>query len=299
MPRRRCFSADLEQPHQILGLFLDFEIAVADDAERTLPLDHVAGEQTVDEQANRVLEQDEAGHSRMTVGGDADETFDLGRHADKSVQWPAIALARQLQRERKAQIGNERERVRRVNRHRRQNREDVLHEIVVEPGALVLADLVAADDDNACLFQIALNGQPTALLVMCEFDDDFVDAVELLGGRPAVRAHYGDASADLPLEARDADHEEFIEIVRRDRQETELFEHRMVRIVRLFHHPPVELKPAEFAVDEAFRRMANVRRRLRARGDDCSRVEDFDDFIFRHHWATRSSRFAPAVTTRR
>ena len=35
----------LEQPHQILGLFLDFEIAVADDAERALPLHVVTGKE--------------------------------------------------------------------------------------------------------------------------------------------------------------------------------------------------------------------------------------------------------------
>ena len=35
----------LEQPHQILGLFLDLDVAVADDAERALPLHRVAGKQ--------------------------------------------------------------------------------------------------------------------------------------------------------------------------------------------------------------------------------------------------------------
>ena len=44
-PRRRRLSARLEQPHQILGLFLDFDVGVADDAERALPLHRVAGEQ--------------------------------------------------------------------------------------------------------------------------------------------------------------------------------------------------------------------------------------------------------------
>ena len=45
-PRRRRFSARLEQAHQILRLFLDFDVAVADDAEqRPAPITLIAGKQ--------------------------------------------------------------------------------------------------------------------------------------------------------------------------------------------------------------------------------------------------------------
>ena len=48
-PDHRAAAAALErafeQPHQVFGLFLDFEVGVADDAERALPLDRVAGKQ--------------------------------------------------------------------------------------------------------------------------------------------------------------------------------------------------------------------------------------------------------------
>src|SRR3546814_15170174 len=36
-----------------------------------------------------------------------------------------------------------------------------------------------------------------------------------------------------------------------NRQEAQPFEQRMCRIERLFHHPPVEGEPAQFAVEEA------------------------------------------------
>ena len=49
----------------------------------------------------------------------------------------AVARARQLQRDREAEIGNERKRMRRVDRERRQHRKDVLQEIISEPGALL------------------------------------------------------------------------------------------------------------------------------------------------------------------
>ena len=49
----------LEQANQIFGLFLDFQFGVADDAERALALDGVAGEQPADEQAGRLFQRDQ------------------------------------------------------------------------------------------------------------------------------------------------------------------------------------------------------------------------------------------------
>src|SRR5207302_8993167 len=45
----------LELAHQILGLFLDLDLAVADDAESTLPLDRITGKQPPDEEGGRVF----------------------------------------------------------------------------------------------------------------------------------------------------------------------------------------------------------------------------------------------------
>ena len=50
----------LEQPHQVLGLFLDFHFEVADDAEGALPVDRIAGKQPADEQLRRLLERNQA-----------------------------------------------------------------------------------------------------------------------------------------------------------------------------------------------------------------------------------------------
>ena len=60
-----------------------------------------------------------------------------------------------------------------------------------------------------------------------------------------------DAGAHLALEAGDADHEEFVEVVGRDRQEAHPLEQRMVGVLGLLQHAPVELQPGQFAVDEA------------------------------------------------
>ena len=72
----------LEQAHQILGLFLDFDVAVADDAEAALRLDLVAGEQLADEGDDDLLERDEALRRRAAPRvRQADEAVDLARHA--------------------------------------------------------------------------------------------------------------------------------------------------------------------------------------------------------------------------
>ena len=76
---------------------------------------------------------------------------------------------------------------------------------------------------------------------------------ELLFRRAAVGALDGDALANLAGKAGDADHEELVEIGRRDRQEAHTLEQRMVRVLRFLEHAPVELQPGEFAVDEAVR----------------------------------------------
>ena len=46
--------------HQILGLFLEFDVGVADQSERALSADAEAGEQPIEEQRDQVIQHDEA-----------------------------------------------------------------------------------------------------------------------------------------------------------------------------------------------------------------------------------------------
>ncbi len=61
----------------------------------------------------------------------------------------------------------------------------------------------------------------------------------------------GDAGAHLALEAGDAHHEEFVEIVGRDRQEPHPLEQRMVRVLGLLQHAAIEMQPGQLPIDEA------------------------------------------------
>ena len=118
-PDHRTAPALLErglvQPHQVLGLFLDFHFRVADDAEGALPVDRIAGEQAADELLRRLLERNQA-QALSGTARQADETLELQWHADERVHRLAVLHPGKLQRQRKAEIGNERERMRRIDR---------------------------------------------------------------------------------------------------------------------------------------------------------------------------------------
>ena len=91
------------------------------------------------------------------------------------------------------------------------------------------------------------------LLIAGKLRHRLADARELLGRRQPVRAARGDALAHLALDAGDAHHEEFIEVVGGDGEEAHPLENRMALIGGLFKHPAIEVQPGQFAVDEAFR----------------------------------------------
>ena len=89
----------LELAHQVLGLFLDLDLGVADDAEGALPLDRIAGKQPADEQTRHLLERDDP-HRRCAVRArQADEALDLVGNADQRVHRLAVAHACQLERD--------------------------------------------------------------------------------------------------------------------------------------------------------------------------------------------------------
>ena len=174
----------LEQAHQILGLFLDLDIAVADDAERAGALDLVAGEQLADEQADRLFERDEA-DTRALRSGRRMKRFERRRQAQQRRHLLAVLAVAQLQRHREAEIGDERERMRRVDRQRRQHRKDLLLEMVFQPGPLVLGQSIgrATLSMPSWLEQYCMQAGKALLLVLLQPLDFVQQSV-----RAAVRA---------------------------------------------------------------------------------------------------------------
>src|SRR5262245_57311194 len=112
----------LELAHQIFGLLLDLDLGIANDAEGALPLDHIAREKAGNEKTDHLFERDHAGGGRSLGTWQADEAVDLVRHADERIHRLAVARARELERDGEAEIGNERERMRRIDGERGQQR---------------------------------------------------------------------------------------------------------------------------------------------------------------------------------
>ena len=209
----------LEQPHQIFGLFEDFHFGIADDAERADAFHHVTGEQLADEKAGDGFERDQPHLSALAGLRQPHEALDAVGHADQRVHRLAVLGAGQLQGDRESEIGNERERMRRIDRKRRQQRKDVGEKIVLEPGLLGLGDIDAIDQHDAGLGQRRAQLEPLRLLILDQEQHGFANAGELLGGGQALGALLDDAGAQRGAEAGDAHHEELVEVGGGDREE--------------------------------------------------------------------------------
>ena len=164
-----------------------------------------------------------------------------------------------MQRHGEAEARDEGEGVRRIDRQRRQQREDVAEEVILEPAALRLAEVVAVDEHDASLRQAGAQIAPDRLLVGCERRNRLVDEQELLGRRHAVRATLGDAFADLCLDTGHADHEELIKVIGGNRQEPHPFQQGMAGIDQFLEHPTVEMQPGQLPIDEPLRTRGNRR----------------------------------------
>ena len=222
----------LVEGDEILGLLLDLDVAVAQDAKGALAARDEAGKQLGDEHADRRLDADEPGSEPGAirgggVGGQPDEARQLARDRQQRVHGLAVALAPQLDTHGERAVLDERERVRRIDGDRRENRQVAGEEVLLQPDPLGRQQLLGLDDDDADGGELDLERVPAGLLVADEAGGEAVDLGELLGGRQPVLARLHDARAELPVEARHAHHVELVEVGRRDRQEAQALQHRM------------------------------------------------------------------------
>ena len=234
-----------EVKREILGLFLHLDVAVADDPERAAAQDLIFGKQIAGPAPDQRFQRDVA----SVVARDADEA----RHARRSHdQLADIGLALlQLEDEAEAAVGDEGEGVRRIDRLRRQHREDLLAKVGVEPRLRLRVECLVANDMHRRLVEQGLQQRPDFVLAgnqSVRFGDD---RAQLLGDGEAVHRLFFDAEHLVGLEAGDSDHEEFVEVAGRDRQEPHPLEQRVGRIRRLLEHAAIERQPAELAVEIA------------------------------------------------
>ena len=135
----------LEQADEVFRLLLDLDLAVAQHAEDALRDDREAGEQPIEEQRDHLLDRQEPNAG----AGQPDETIDRGRDQDQRLQPLAVADPIELQRQTEAAIRDERKRVRRIERQRRQHRKQIGHEVLFEPGPVARFEIGRLDNGDA------------------------------------------------------------------------------------------------------------------------------------------------------
>ena len=236
----------LVEQDQILGLLVDLDVAVADQAEEAAGTHLVAGEQARQEDVDEFFQRQEADRRARQ----AHETIDLRRQGQQRHQRALVLLALQLQHRREAAVRDERERMRRIDGQRRQDREDLVDEILLEPGTFGGRELGGGQHGDAGLAQLALQGRPDALLLVHQDRGAVADRGQLLRRRQPVVAQQRRAIRQHVDEPRHTDHVEFVEVGRRNRQEAHPLEQRMARVRRFFQHARVEREPRKLTIDE-------------------------------------------------
>ena len=249
----------LEQPHQVLRLLLDLDVAVADQPEGARAAHLVAGEKPVDEEPDHVLQRDVADGAFAGIGQPQEAVERHGKPKQPGHRLPP-GRAEELQPDGEAEIGNEGEGVRRVDRKGREHREDRGEEFPLEPDAVLPRQLAGPHDLDVFRRERLLQHGERGLLLELQLVDLLEDLAQLLGRRAPVGAALGDLLPDLAFEPGDAHHEELVEVGCGDRQEAHPFQERVGGVLRLVQDATVELEPGELPVDEALGPVSQLRR---------------------------------------
>ena len=178
--QRRFVGAD-----EVLGLFLELHVGVADQAELALAGDAEAGEQPVEEQPHQIVEDHEADRLADRAR-QPDEPIHLAGQRQQRPHALPILLAQHQQGHHQAHVGDERERMRRVDRERRQHREHPLHEPRVEPFHIVGRKFLRLAHLDAGFAQQAAQFAPHPLLLGEQRFGAELDLGKLLRRRPSV-----------------------------------------------------------------------------------------------------------------
>ncbi len=95
-----------------------------------------------------------------------------------------------------------------------------------------------------------------------------VDAAQLLTRRQAIGRPHRQSHLVAPLQSRDTDHVELVEVGGEDREELRALQQRQRRVGREREHARVEVEPAQLAVEVAVlgQRIVDCLRRRRGRG---------------------------------
>ena len=260
----------LERAHQVVGLFLvDPQVAVARHAELVAALDLHARERLAHVRVHHRREQHEVEGPGRDAVGQLDQARQRARHLhDGRAALASVGVvARHGHDEIERLVVDARKRMRRVEPHRRQHRQDLVGEVALDPRLLALVPVGALEQPNALALergQEHLVQQP--VLLRDERVSALADAAQRLGVGHAVRLAARDAMALLLAQPGHANLEELVEVRAADREEAHALEQRRRRVLGLLEDAGVELQLRQFPV-QVQRRIAQVRRNVGSHGN--------------------------------
>src|SRR6187455_1643570 len=133
-----------------------------------------------------------------------------------------------------------RKRVRRVNGQRSKRREDFPYEVLAQDVPFLLVQFIDMEDMYAGLAQLGREIElPTVLMPLKMYGQLTAYRQHLFRRCHGVGGSLTRPSRDLATQARDSDHEEFVEICREDRQEFDPFQKRIPWMFSFLQHTQV------------------------------------------------------------
>ena len=208
--------------------------------------------------SNDVFERNVAALAASSVGGTRtihrDHTVQLIGHLHASEQLLAGLRVTHQHCKVQRQARNVREGVRRVNRQRGQNREDVLHELLTQTLLSVRIQVVPTHDTDVLLLQsrqhlVVEHISVTSLQLVSAFSDLF----HLLLGAQTGSRRNRQTGRNATLQTRHTHHEELVQVRCHNRQEVQTLQQEQVRVLRELQHAGVEVQPAALTVKETLR----------------------------------------------
>ena len=243
----------LERLPQVLDfLLVEPQVGIARHAELRVGDDLASLEELVRVLVDDAREQHECVRRAGHVGGQCDDPGQEARRLqDGDARFASERIpARQLDHEVEALVDHQRKGMRGIEPDGREQRLDLAPEVVLHPGALVRAEVAAAQQPDSRGRERRQDPVVQHPILLCD------QRMRAVGHGVQQRAQPRDAhprrretGEQLLLEAGHADLEELVEVVADDAEETQPLEERNGRILRECQHAPVERKLRQFAID--------------------------------------------------
>ncbi len=168
---------------QILRFFFQLDVAVPQDAEENRFFHDETGKKKVRVAPYFGLEC----HVSSILAGQPDETRHGSRQNHQLLHRLLVRLTHDTEKETEPFVGDERKRMGRVERLRREDREDLRQEMVSQPKfVLFWQRITLADHRNAAAAQLTVQFQPDSLLTSHQGIGMLADRRELLGWRQPI-----------------------------------------------------------------------------------------------------------------